>query len=82
MLGMEAERCKRKLSREEFAGMLGVLPHTVWRWESGERNPSLDMLRRIAKIFEKPIDYLINPTQSPAKPGARGARTARTARTA
>lgn len=69
MLGIEAERCRRKLSREDFAEMLGVLPHTVWRWESGERNPSLDMLRKISTILEKPIDYLINPTRSPAGPG-------------
>ena len=72
MLGIEAERCRRGLSREEFAGMVGVLPHTVWRWESGERNPNLDMLRKISMIFDKPIDYLINPTQPPVPPADTG----------
>jgi transcriptional regulator with XRE-family HTH domain len=66
MLGMEAARLKKQLSRASFADILGVQSHTVFRWERGDRNPNLDMLKKISSILEKPVDYLINPTQPPA----------------
>jgi len=33
---------------------------TVWRWENGERNPSLDVLKNIARILECSVDELLN----------------------
>ena len=44
------------LTQEALARLLGVTPMTVWRWENGERNPSLDVLKNIARILECSVD--------------------------
>ena len=48
------------LTQEALARRLGVTPMTVWRWENGERNPSLDVLKNIARILECSVDELLN----------------------
>ena len=73
MLGIEFVRLELNMSRAEFGEKLGVAPHTVFRWERGERNPNLDILRKISSMSGKSIDYLINPTppsEAATGPGA------------
>ena len=48
-----------KLSQEEFAERLNVTRQSVQKWESGNANPSLDVLINISKIFHVSVDALL-----------------------
>ena len=57
-------RLRCGLTQAAVAKKLGVTVMAVWRWENGERNPSLRVLKDIARIFECSIDELLNgPTE-------------------
>lgn len=51
-------REERKLLQKQLAIELGVSQVTIARWETGNREPSIDMLIKIAKFFGVSIDYL------------------------
>lgn len=51
------EACR--ISQTDLAGMLGVTPNTVSRWESGTYKPKIEDLERIARAFDKPIWALL-----------------------
>src|ERR687895_766105 len=45
-----------------LARRIGVAPNTVWRYESGEREPSMTMLAKIAReLRTEPADLLREP---------------------
>src|SRR5687767_11589577 len=45
-----------------LARRIGVAPNTVWRYESGEREPSMTMLEKIAReLRTEPADLLREP---------------------
>lgn len=50
------------LSQKELAAKMGVNPSAVNRWESGEKNPELTNLVRLADLFEVSVDYLLGRT--------------------
>ena len=54
-----------------LAESLGVSEVTVSRWLSGERNPSVEMIEKTAKILETTTSYLLsedeNQKESPEK---------------
>lgn len=52
-------RTELKLSQRELGRRLGVCNQTVSFWESGQREPDLDALIKIAKFFEVSTDYLL-----------------------
>ncbi len=59
-------RKQKGLKLKEVAERLCVSVNTVWRWEKGDMEPSLDNLRRISSLYGVPIDEILqNPTQSP-----------------
>ena len=45
-------RKDRKLTQEELAGIIGVSRPSISRFESGEYNPTLDMMVKIAEGLE------------------------------
>jgi transcriptional regulator with XRE-family HTH domain len=46
----------------ELARRVGVAPNTVWRYESGEREPSMAMLEKIARALRtEPAEFLREP---------------------
>lgn len=47
------------LSRKELADQLNVGQNTVWRWEAGEREPSLTTMKMIASALGVTTDYLM-----------------------
>lgn len=51
-------RLRRDVTPADLAGMLGVSPPTVYRWESGEKSPREDALTAMAKLFEVTPAYL------------------------
>src|SRR5215218_10206861 len=56
----------------ELARRVGVAPNTVWRYEFGEREPSMAMLEKIARALRtEPAELLREPSPS-AEPPPRG----------
>jgi Zn-dependent peptidase ImmA (M78 family)/DNA-binding XRE family transcriptional regulator len=54
-------RKRRGLTKKGFAEVLGVNPHTVLRYESGDISPSPETLERIAQILDFPLAFLCAP---------------------
>lgn len=52
-------RKERKLTLVEFSQILGVSKQTPCRWENGERQPSLEMLAKVAEFYDVSADYLL-----------------------
>lgn len=52
-------REEKGLSQVELAKELGFTQSAIAKWESGDRNPSLDLLVTIARYFKVTTDYLL-----------------------
>lgn len=50
--------CRQRmgLTQEELAEDLGVSARTVQAWEAGTRNPGLQSQRKLARVFDRPIE--------------------------
>ncbi|MGH0281362.1 helix-turn-helix domain-containing protein [Sinorhizobium meliloti] len=54
-------RKRKGLTKKGFAEALGVTPHTVLRYESGEISPPVETLERIARILNFPVAFFCAP---------------------
>ncbi len=52
-------RKDKKITQQELAKILNVSKSTVAHYEQGINSPSLDVLIKLAKYFEVPVDYLL-----------------------
>jgi len=52
-------RKEKGLLQEHLANKLDVRGSTVGNWETGYREPSLDMVRRICIVLECDANYLL-----------------------
>ena len=52
-------RVRRNLTQADVANALGVSSVVYCRYETGARQPSIDMLVQMANIFDVTIDYLL-----------------------
>ena len=52
-------RIEKGLSQKKLGEKFCVCNQTVSFWESGNREPDLDMLLEIAHFFEVPVDFLL-----------------------
>jgi transcriptional regulator with XRE-family HTH domain len=55
-------RKERNLSQDEVGKPLNISGRTVGNYESGEREPSLDTLIKIADFYKVNMDYLLGRT--------------------
>ena len=55
-------RESRNLSQQTIADSIGCSSVTYSRYETGQREPSLDMLVELAKFFNVSVDYLVGRT--------------------
>lgn len=46
-------------SQTALAKALGIAQSTVGGWEAGAREPGYDMMLKIARLLDTPIDYLL-----------------------
>lgn len=60
-------RKARGISQVRLAIELNMNQNTISRYETGEREPSLADLIRIADYFEVSIDYLLCRTDNPKR---------------
>ena len=60
MKGLRQIRKSRNLNQQKVAMDLNISREALSHYENGKREPSLEMLNRLSKYFNVPIDYLIN----------------------
>lgn len=58
-------RNNNKLTQRQLAKKLNISPSTVALYETGDRNPDMTMLKRIADFFNVSVDYLLGQTNIP-----------------
>ncbi len=56
---IRAFRKEKRLTQEQLAEALGVTVGSVYKWESGQMTPELDMLVNIADFFDTSMDALL-----------------------
>ena len=56
---LQKQRMLLKLSQKEVAVAIGVSPSVISNYESGSREPSLEVLKAIAKFYHCSTDYLL-----------------------
>ena len=56
---IRAFRKERRLTQEQFAEALGVTVGSVYKWETGQMTPELDMIVSIADFFDTSMDVLL-----------------------
>jgi len=52
-------RNKSNMKQAQLANILNVANGTISQWENGSREPSLDMVLKVAQIFNITVDYLL-----------------------
>lgn len=57
-------RKERRIRQEDIAAELNISTRSYGRYESGEREPNLSILWRMADFFGVTIDYLVGRTDS------------------
>jgi len=58
-------RKKKGISQQRLATDLNTTQNTISRYETGEREPGIDELIKIADYFNVSVDYLIGRTDDP-----------------
>ena len=59
-------RKKKGISQQRLATDLNTTQNTISRYETGEREPGIDDLTKIADYFNVSIDYLLGRTNNPS----------------
>ena len=59
-------RKKKGISQLRLATDLNTTQNTISRYETGERDPGIDELVKIADYFNVSVDYLIGRTENPS----------------
>jgi transcriptional regulator with XRE-family HTH domain/ribosomal protein L40E len=53
------ERKKKNLSQGDLANLIGVSSKAISKWETGESQPTLENVAKLAKVFGCTSDYLL-----------------------
>lgn len=61
---MKELRKKKGISQLRLATELNTTQNTISRYETGEREPGIDELIKIADYFNVSVDYLIGRTEN------------------
>ena len=61
-------RKHKKISQLKLAMELNTSQNTISRYETGEREPGINELIKIADYFNVSIDYLVGRTNNPTNP--------------
>lgn len=62
---LKALRKQKKISQLKLALELNTNQNTISRYETGEREPGLKELVKIADYFNVSVDYLLERTENP-----------------
>ena len=64
-------RLEADMTQERVAELAGVERNTIWRYEAGVREPSASTLNLLSRIYEKPVTWFWEESESP-DPNAHG----------
>lgn len=64
MIDLKKYRQEKGIKQSELAERLNVAQSTVSMWETGERNPDIVTLKRLAGILGCGIDDLLEPIET------------------
>lgn len=69
MVGLEIKKYREKagLTYEQLAEMIGSKGDTIYRFETGKKNPSFPMLEKISKALNCDIDIKFRLKPKPKK---------------
>lgn len=58
--------CRKRLgiTKQEAAKRVGVSQPAYLRYEAGDRTPSIQVIKEIAKVFQTSVEYLTGQTDS------------------
>lgn len=59
---LKSIREEKNIKREKIAKDIGTSSAIIGRYERGERTPSIDIARKIAKSLDISLDYLVGET--------------------
>lgn len=65
MVRLKELRKEKGISQLRLATELNTSQNTISRYETGEREPGIDELIKIADYFNVSVDYLIGRTDKP-----------------
>ncbi len=65
-MNLKKLRAQRSLSQKAVADGVGCSPTVYSRYETGERQPSIEMLLALSKFFNVSVDYLIGNPETAA----------------
>lgn len=57
-------RTEHEYTQDTLGEMFGVSPKTIGSWERGTREPPMDVIRKMASLFDVSTDYLIGLSAS------------------
>lgn len=60
MQKLKEKRIKKGLTQEQLGQMVGVSYRTIYQYESGRREPSLNILRALANALKCTIDEIVD----------------------
>jgi transcriptional regulator with XRE-family HTH domain len=60
-------RAKSGVQQKEIAALLSVQPRTVRFYESGEHEPNIESIKKLAEFFLVSTDYLLGHSDDPQR---------------
>ena len=72
---LKSLRKAKNLAQSDLAEKLFTSPQTISRWESGDGEPSLDLLISLAEILDVSADRLIAGNSSPNRNSSTASRS-------
>jgi len=66
---LKEKRQERGITQNDLAVRVGVKRNTVCQWETGSRQPRVELLPKIAAILECSVDELLGITKIPDHSG-------------
>ena len=63
--GLREVRMRRGMTQAELATAVGVAPHTISRYEDGNRSPNVGMLMALAQTLKCRVDDILDPPPPP-----------------
>lgn len=66
---LREKRQERGITQNDLAVRVGVKRNTVCQWETGSRQPRVELLPKIAAILGCTVDELLGITKTPTQEG-------------
>lgn len=63
-ISMAAARVNAKMTQTDAAREMSVSKQTIVNWEKGATSPTVTQARKLASIYNIPLDYLFLPIES------------------